>query len=202
MTFKYLVMTALPLTAGLFLLAPPIISLLFLGRGFDPAATGLEVLSLSLVLSFLNISSRYVLTALDRQRQYLHAIVAGVIANVALCAALIPHFGFLGACGAFLGAEATIWVMCRRALAVRPPLRELAREALIPLIAAVGMGLLVFAFRRVNVVALAALGCATYVALLFLLRAFSEEEMRMFRRVLASFPLPGAALLRRAEPRA
>jgi O-antigen/teichoic acid export membrane protein len=201
LNFKWQALSALPLTVGLYLLARPIVALLFKGPDFEPAAAGLQLLSLGLVVMFLNLSSRYVLAALDRQRQYLRAILTGLIVNVVLCAILIPSRGFLGACGAFLGAEVSIWIACHHALGGRVRLNELAGAATKPLLAALGMGLLVYGFRGANVVTLAALGCISYVGLLFLLRTFSEEEMEMFRNVGGSFGLRGAALLRRAENR-
>ena len=201
LNFKWLALSALPLTVGLYLLAPRIVALLFRGRDFEPAAAGLQLLSLGLLVMFLNLSSRYLLAALDRQRHYLRAILLGLIVNIVLCVILIPSLGFLGACGAFLGAEVAIGIACHHALGGRVQLYVLAGAATKPLLAALGMGLLVYPFRGANVVALAAIGCVSYVGLLFLLRTFSDEEMQMFRKLGGSFGLRGTALLRRAEHR-
>jgi O-antigen/teichoic acid export membrane protein len=150
---------------------------------------------------FLNLSARYLLAALNRQRNYLRAIVWGMVVNFALCVFLVPPFGFLGACVAVLGAEVTIQAICYLALDRRVSVRELAAAAARPLLAALGMGLLVAALPRWNVLALAGLGGVAYVALLFLLGTFSEQETQTFRRVGASFGFQGAALLRRAVRR-
>jgi O-antigen/teichoic acid export membrane protein len=201
LNFKWQVLFAAPLTAGLLVLAVPIVSLLFHGRDFRPAATGIAVTSLGLALTFVNVSSRYVLAALDRQRQHFRAILAGLAANVVLCTVLIPPLGFLGACFACLGAEATIWVVCYRALPAHVVrLRELAVQAVKPLVAAAGMGVLLLAFRGANLFVRVAIGCVTYPALLFLLRTFTVEERNILRRLHVSFGLPGAALLWQMEP--
>jgi O-antigen/teichoic acid export membrane protein/glycosyltransferase involved in cell wall biosynthesis len=200
LNFKWQVLLSVPLMVGLFLLARPVVTLLFHGPDFQPAATGLALTSLGLVVFFLNISYRYVLAALDHQRQYFHAIVGGLVANVVLCAVLIPRLGYLGACVAYLGAEATILIVCHHAFSKHVRLRELLAEAVKPLAAGVGMGLLVLAFRGRNVFVLVAIGCVAYPALLLLLRAFSTEEIRVLRRLYASFGLPGADLLLRMEP--
>lgn len=200
LNFKWQVLFSVPLMVGLFLLARPVVRLLFHGRDFQPAATGLAVMSLGLVVFFLNISYRYVLAALDRQRQFLHAILAGLAANVALCAALIPRFGYLGACVAFLGAETAILMVCQHSISKHIRLRELLRVAVKPLAAGAGMGLLVFVFREVNIFVRVAIGCVSYPALLFLLRTFTAEEMRVLLRLYASFGLPGAALFLQMEP--
>ena len=199
LNFKWQVLFSVPLMVGLFLLARPVVCLLFRGRDFQPAATGLAVMSLGLVVFFLNISYRYVLAALDRQRQFFHAILAGLAANVVLCAALIPRLGYLGACVAFLGAEAAIMTVCHHALSKHVRLRDLLKEAVKPFAAGAGMGLLVFAFRGANVFVRVAIGCVSYPAFLFLLRVFTAEEMKALRRLYASFGLPGAALFLRME---
>jgi O-antigen/teichoic acid export membrane protein len=201
LNFKWQVIAALPLTVGLSLVARPIVGLLFKGRDFEPAAVGLQVMSFGLVVLFLNLSSRYVLTALDRQGHYLRAILAGLVANVVLCLVLIPRMGFLGACFAFLGAELTISVVCQHALGGRLRLHDMAGAATKPLLAALGMGLLVFTLRGINVFAIATLGCVSYIGLLFLLRAFSDEELQALHNITVSFGARTIAPLQRVGDR-
>jgi len=197
--FKWQVLLSVPLMVGLFLLARPTVSFLLRGPDFHPAARGLALTSLGMVIFFLNISYRYVLAALDLQRRYFHAIVAGLVTNVVLCAVLIPLFGYLGACAAFLGAEATILMVGHRALSKHVRLRELLIETLKPLAAGVGMGLLVLTLHESHVFVRVAVGCITYPALLFLLQTFTVEEKGILYRLHLSFRLPGAALLWRTE---
>jgi len=201
LNIKWQTISALPLTAGLYVMARPIVALLFRGRDYEPAAAGLRLLSLGLLVMFLNLSSRYVLTALDRQRHYLRAIVVGLIVNVVGCVVLIPRWGFLGACGAFLAAEVAIGIVCHLALAGRVRVTELTGTVAKPLLAAVGMGLLVFALRREGVIAMAVLGAVSYVGFLIVLRVFSGEEIQVFRAVGGSIGLPRAAALQRAGDR-
>jgi len=199
--FKWQVLAALPLAVGLVLLARPIVALLFRGPGFAPAAVGLQVMSLGLVVMFLNISSRYLLAALDRQGRYLRAILLGLVVNVVLCVVLIPRGGFLGACVAFLGAELAIWITCQHALGSRVGLADMAGTAAKPLLAALGMGLLVYTLRGMNVWILVALGAVFYLGFLLLLRAFSDGELETFRKIGASFGVRNVASLQRAGDR-
>jgi len=201
LNFKWQALTALPLSVGLFLLSRPVVAILFRGRTFEPAAAGLQLLSLGLTVMFLNLAFRYLLAALNRQRYYLRAILWGIVVNLALCVFLVPRFGFLGACSAMLGAEVTISTICLVALSGHVGVREQAAAAVRPLLAALGMGLLVAALPGWNLVALAGLGGIAYVALLFLLGTFSEQETQTFRHLGASFGFQGAALLRRAVRR-
>src|SRR5437867_4333983 len=88
-----------------------------------------------------------------------------------------------------------ITVVCLRALSPWVRLSELARDAVKPLPAAVAVGLLLLPFRGANVVLAAMAGGVTYGALLLLLQAFSEDELRSLRRLGVSFGLPGSTSL-------
>lgn len=201
LNFKWQAISALPLAAGLWVLARPVLALLFKGRDFAPAAEGLRLLSLGLPVMFLNLSSRYILTALDRQRDYLRAILVGLIVNVAACVVLIPRFGFLGACGAYLAAEVAVRIVGFRALGGRLHVTELVNAAAKPLLAALGMASLIYVFRGAGVITMAVLGAVSYVGFLIALRAFSGEEVRMFRAMGGSIGLRRTAVLQRAEDR-
>jgi O-antigen/teichoic acid export membrane protein len=188
--FKGQFLMALPLTLALVLLADPLIELFFKGHGFDRAAAALRIMSLGITLLFLNHAARYVLAAIDRQRDYLVAVLVGLGVNAAMCAALIPRFGFAGACLAFLGAEAAIWLVCSQALARHVHPAEIARDAFRPLAAASAAGLWVFALHAAPPW-LVALACAlTYGLVLWWTRALTEKEIALVRGVFQSFVAP------------
>ena len=196
-TSRYVLLLTLPMTVGLMSIADPLIAALFPGRGFERAAAALRVMSPGLLVIFLNLVSRYVLAALDRQRHYLHAVLVGLVVNAALGVALIPSFGFLGACVAYLGAELAIWAVCQRVLSryIRPA--ELAADAAKPLLAAGLMGLLLIVLRGAPVALVVLAGCAAYVALLRLLGAFSDQELDLLRRIPGAVRVPGSIALRK-----
>jgi len=198
---KFQFLAALPLSAGLFLLSKRVVPLLMHHGSFEKAGVALMILSLGLALFFLNLMSRYVLAALDRQRAYLGAIVAGLIVNIALGAALIRSFGFVGACVGVLGGELTVLIVCQHALRRYSPPATLLREAAKPLLAALGMGVVVFLLRHGNLLLLPVVGAIVYVALLLSLKTFSSEELRVLRGVYVSFRLPGSGWLTRTSNR-
>lgn len=190
---KFQFLAALPLGTGLFLLAPRVVPLLLKGEDFHRAALALQVMSVGMPLIFLNLMSRYVLTAFDRQRAYLTAILVGLAVNVAVGLLAIPRFGAAGACGALIGGELAVFVVCLRALAPLLRLNDLVREVARPLAATVAMGVVVFLLRGSNLAAATLLGALAYVAALFLVRAFSSEELRVLKAVAHSFRVPGTA---------
>ena len=196
-TLRYLVLAAFPLSVGLVVLARPLIDVLFRGHGFERAPLALIVLGPVLTPIFLNLAARYVLAALDRQERYLRGVIAGLVTNAAFGAFLIPRFGFMGACLAYAAAELAIAAVCMRALSPYVRLAELARDAARPLVAAAGMAAAMLAVRAAPWPLAAALGCATYAALLRFLGALPDGEIRILQQIPASLPLPLPAALRR-----
>jgi O-antigen/teichoic acid export membrane protein len=200
-TSKYQLLVTLPAMVGLFLLSERVIPLLFHGADFGKAGTALKVMSLGLTFIFLNLMARYVLMALDRQRVYLKAIAAGLVVNAVLSVLLIPHFGFIGACAAYLGAEVAILIVCQLTLSQYVSVADLAREGARPLLAAVGMGLVIASLSSANLFVVVAAGGVAYVALLLVLKVLSPQEFSILRGVYVSFRLPGSAYLSRAGNR-
>lgn len=196
---KFQFLIAFPVSVGLVLLAERLIPLLFHGGGFRQSAIALKVIGLGLTLIFLNLMSRYVLTALNEQRAYLRAIVTGLVVNVATSATLIPSIGFLGACVGLLAGELTVLFGCQWTLRRYLAFGDLLREAWRPLLAALGMGVVVWLLRPLNVFVLPVLGAFVYAALLLMVRALSADELDILRRVYVSFRLPGSARLARGR---
>jgi putative peptidoglycan lipid II flippase len=188
-----------PITVGLFLLAEPIIALLFRGGNMQPAAQGLRIMCLALTLVFLNLTSRYALTAMDRQGDYLKAILVGLVASAGTGLLLIPAHGFLGACAATVAGELAIAAVCHRALAAQLAVRELLADLWRPALAALGMGAILFLLRGAPLLVLVPLGAASYVALLLTLQGLTAEDLRWLGRLYSSLGLPGTKRPARSE---
>jgi len=182
-TLHYVLVAALPLSLGLALLAPALIEMLFHGRGFERSAVALRALCPALPLIFLNLAARYALAALDRQASYLRAVIVGLTVNVALCFALIPFHGFMGACIAYVAAELATWVVCQRALLDLVSPAELLRDAMKPLLATAGMAALVLALHGAPPALVVVVGGVAYPVLLRLLGGITDDELRILGRV-------------------
>ena len=192
---KFQFLAGLPMAVGLFILAPRIVPLLLKGEDFRAAGTALQVISAGLVLIFLNLMARHVLTALDSQRAYFRAIVAGLAANAAVSAALIGPFGAAGACVGLLAGELTVLIVCQHALRRWMPSGDLFRELARPLAAATIMGAVVFALRDAPLFLVPVVGAAVYAAAVLAVRALSAQELAVLRDVYTSFRLPGSGRL-------
>ncbi len=200
-TSKYQLVVTLPLMVGLFMLSERVIPLLFKGADFARAGFTLKLMSLGLAFIFINLMSRYVLAAIDLQKVYLKAVIVGLVANVGIGALLIPGQGFAGACYALLAGEIAILVMCQIALSKYVPVAQLFGYVVRPALAAAGMAAVVWALRATPLAVVVVGGAFSYVALLFLVRAFTPDELRLMRGMLASFGIPGMAAARPAGPR-
>lgn len=198
-TVKYQLIMALPLAVGLALLAERVIPFLFQRGGFLEASDALRVISLGLPLIFLNLTARYLLAALDSQRSYLLAIAVGLVVNVAVTAALARPLGAVGAGLGLLAGELAVFLACQRTLGRYVGIPALLAEAGRPALAALVMGLVVFALRPASVVVVPIVGMAVYVGMLFVLKVFGRDELRVLRGVYVSFGLPGSAYLMKAR---
>jgi O-antigen/teichoic acid export membrane protein len=198
-TVRYQLVMAMPVAIGLSLLAERVIPFLFHKGDFAAASGALKVLSLGLPLIFLNLTSRYVLAALDAQRSYLTAIMAGLAVNVGLSAALAGPFGSVGAALGLLGGELAVFFACQRALGRYVGLRAVLAESVRPALAALVMGGAVLALGRAPLFVIPVIGAAVYVGMLFALRVFGRDELRVLRGVYISFGLPGSEHLMKAR---
>jgi O-antigen/teichoic acid export membrane protein len=192
---KFQFLLAFPITVGLGLLAERLIPVLFHGGGFRQSAVALKIISLGLTFIYMNLMSRYVLAAIDEQRAYLRAIITGLVVNVGTSAALIPSLGFMGACIGLLAGEFTVLIGCQWTLRRYVAWGDLLGEAVRPLAAAFGMGVVVFLLRPLPVLILPFVGAVVYGVLLLAVRALSPGELDILRRVYMSFRLPGSAYL-------
>jgi O-antigen/teichoic acid export membrane protein len=198
-TLRYQLVMAMPIAVGLSLLAERVIPVPVPPRRLRAASGALKVLSLGLPLIFLNLTSRYVLAALDAQRSYLSAIMVGLAVNVGLSAALAGPFGSVGAALGLLGGELAVFIACQRALGRYMGLRAVLAESVRPALAALVMGAAVLALSRAPLFVIPVIGGAVYVGMLFALRVFSRDELRLLRGVYVSFGLPGSEHLMKAR---
>jgi O-antigen/teichoic acid export membrane protein len=196
---KIQLVMAMPIAVGLSLLSERVIPFLFHHGDFTAASGALRVLSLGLPLIFLNLTSRYVLAALDAQRSYLVAIVFGLVVNVGLSAALARPLGAVGACLGLLGGELAVFLACQRTLGRHLAIPAVIAEAARPALAALVMGLVVFGLRSAHLLVAPVVGAVVYAGMLFALRVFGRDELRVLRGVYISFGLPGSAHLMKAR---
>ncbi|AUX23175.1 polysaccharide biosynthesis protein [Sorangium cellulosum] len=186
-------LVGLPVAAGLFVLAPDVIRLVYgTAADYAPAADVLRILACSVPVMFAFQVVTLPLLAAKREVAMVKLLALTLAANVALNLLLLPRYRALGAAGATLAASTgsllASWIMTARWARFVAPGRVLAILAATAL-----MGVAAYAARALaGMWASIAVGVAVYVVLLVALRAVSFRELRalLARRVRAS---PAAA---------
>jgi len=187
---RLLLEIALPLAAGIALLAEPIIAFVG-GREYLPdAAIALSILICYLPLSYANGLTQYVLIAANRQRLLTLAFVGALVFNVVANFALIPRFGYVGAAWVTVLSEVVLLVpfslVARR---VVPGVSILA-EARYPLVATLLMAPVVWWLRdALGPIAAIAAGVVVYPTALWAIGGIDAEQWQVLLTI-----LPGRAV--------
>lgn len=182
-SIKYLLAIALPLAVGGFAAADPIINL-FYGPGFEESVVIFRVIAWHTVMAFVNNVLWRILLARDEQHLALRVQVISGGIRVGLSFLLAPSLGSLGTAWALMGGYAVYTLLhvyyVQRGGARLPFIHLSWRFALAA--AVMGTFTLVFA-QQLNLFILVFLAALIYAGLVFLLRAFSQEDWALFRQV-------------------
>jgi len=194
LSFDFLFMIGMPIVAGIFILAYPIIFLItqpeFLSRldeGVYGSDIALQILVFAMFFAFLNSLFTYSLVSVNKQSHLLWINGSAAILNVVGNFILIPMFGFRGAAFASVGTEAYIlliaWLVARRYLKYSLDFVTFFKT----LLATGVMGVAVYYLREptyelwglqnLNVLLLSVIGAVVYGVMLLLLKAIPEEFM-------------------------
>ncbi|MGA2320226.1 MAG: oligosaccharide flippase family protein [Solirubrobacteraceae bacterium] len=167
-------------TLSLLVAAPFVIEVLG-GKAFGPAVPVLRLQAIALLGGFLAATWSYALLSLRMHGALLRVTIAGLIASIALSAALVPSLGAEGASIAsaaceFVVAGGYLLALERRHAHLRPSLATLPRVAFA---AAAALSALLLPLPSI---ALWAIASAVYLMLLLLLRAFPAELLHVLVR--------------------
>ncbi len=162
---------------------------------YEAAIPAMQLLGLGMVPLFASTLFPYLFAALDEQRRFLLStgICGGL--RLALDAALIPHFGFLGPCIAFLVTEFLIvgvWIVQLGRLGLPLSIMDAVGR---PLLAGAVMAVLLVLMKPLALgwqMAGSAMAGGVYLGVLLLLKTFAAEEITTAREGLA-FARPLAA---------
>lgn len=186
---KYLMAIAFPLGVGIAVTAGQFIPL-FYGDGFTDSVAVLQLLAIIFVPSFLNEVLWRILIVRDEQHLALRTQVAGVVTKLGVSLLIVPLLSYMGTAYALLASQVVytgmhIFFVQRRDKPV-PFIHLIWRFAL----AAGLMGACaLWLSSQFGIFVAVPVAIVLYVALLFLLRAFSAEELVLF-----------SSLLRRRKP--
>jgi O-antigen/teichoic acid export membrane protein len=179
---RYVLFLAVPLAAGAFVLADPLIPAIF-GEAFRASVPVLRVISIVIVLRFHTVVMTNVFVAHHREllRTQLQAVAVVIVVTANLV--LVPRFGFMGTAFASLATEMFLWASYVVAL------RRIGHHSLgtwiwRPIVAAVGMaGLCWISRETLPILAVIAIGVVVYAVAMVALGAIEREDREAFRRL-------------------
>lgn len=171
---------AIPLAIGGTFLAAPIIELLY-GPGYTPAIPAMQLLSWSACFVIIRGTFRQALIASGNQKLDFFSAGLAVLINIGMNLFLIPRYGFLGAALATVLSDG-IWFLSVVIFVIRQVAAvKLMSILAYPLLAALVMGSMLYLLRPVFWPLQAAVGVATYFAVLVVV---GEKEVRSWVRYL------------------
>jgi O-antigen/teichoic acid export membrane protein len=167
-------------TLSLVVAAPFVVEVIG-GKSFGPAVPVLRLQAIALLGGFLAATWSYTLLSLRLHGALLRVTLAGLVASIALSAALVPGLGAKGASIAsavceFVVAGGYMIALARSHAKLRPSLALLPRTAL-----AAGAGACALLLPLANV-AQWAVASVVYLGMLALLRAFPAELLHLLPR--------------------
>ena len=178
-----LLVIALPLSVGLWLLADPLIAFIYRGQ-FVESAVILRMLALLVAPLFLNYLIGFLLNAIDKQGLFTLSGGMAAILNILLNLFLIPLYAHKGAALAtiitqFINLVFISWLAARSGYAV-----AFHRLVPKPFIAAGIMGLALWWLPAMPMVGLVAIGGLLYLAILLFLDGIPKEEFELVLELL------------------
>ena len=180
---KYLFILALPIAAGIFLLADRIILLIY-GTEFTPAAMALQILSLYLPLRVISHVTGWTLASINREP--LRAFSAGIALSLNVCLnfILIPIFGIVGAGSATVISQTLLFTLYFYFVAKHFHRLPLHRIALKPCVSCLVIVLFLLTFAGANLFILIALSAVIYFTILWILKTFDSDDKKILNDLL------------------
>lgn len=181
---------AAPLLVWLWVMAPQLVDLLF-GAAYHEAVPTLRVLACAVPFLFITALYGYLFSAMGQQRFYTLSTGLCLLANLALCAVLIPFWGALGAGVATLVAEAAFClagaVLLFRLGFRMPLLRSVLAPLAVAAISALAL-LLPHPSSLLQAIACSLLYGALYLGLVLITGTLPAAERRQIFALLARRP--------------
>ena len=194
--WRYLSAFSVPSGIGIWLLAEPIISLVY-GKNYfhhDPALFHQAVLIMQifgwfLAIRFIGIGHGNALTTSDRQKLRARMQALSVLFNIILDTILIVFYGPVGAAVATLITEVGIaaFTLFVAAKHVHESLISIL-QGLLPIVAATAVmaGILTLISQHLSVIMLVIFGMGIYLTALWIFRFFTPKDKRLLKEIFSS----------------
>lgn len=185
--FRYLNALGLPIAVGMYLLADPIIRLVYHKSEYLPAGLALQIMAFFLIARFLGNIAGQSLTANDQQKKKVAVELSSLVLLIILNIILINKYGFLGSALATAITEIIIrfcfMIMDFSKLKQSP--RDYLKKIISPILASIVMGIFIYFTKDLfNVIFLTLCGILIYGISLWLFRFFQEYDKQLFKQLI------------------
>jgi O-antigen/teichoic acid export membrane protein len=179
---RYLLVLALPIALGTWVLADQIVPFLFRAQ-YLPAVAALRIVIWVVPLMFASEFLGYVIVIAGNERRVARALIVSTALNIVVNLILVPRFGFRAAAVMTVATEAVLvgqylWLL--RGLVGQFSWRSLLAR---PLLAAVGMGAVVALPLGLPLLLNVGLGALAYAVLLLALGVVGRDELSFIRNL-------------------
>jgi O-antigen/teichoic acid export membrane protein len=182
LSFKYLFIIILPISAGIFLLSERIILLLFTSE-YIPSIGALRILTWLQIFAFLGWLSGVILNSMNKQKLFTYAVGIGALINIILNLILIPTLSLYGAAIATLITQiivfSVLFYLNNKYLGSIK--LDFATKAII---ATVFMSLSVLAMNKLTLAIIIPAGALVYFTAFYLIKGFSEEDKEILSSII------------------
>jgi len=181
---KAVIGVGLPLSAGTFMLASPVVDLA-LGPQFTEAAAVLRFFAPLILLALLNSLALYYMTSVNRQNTTLFMVAATTVMNVIINVMVIPAYGIYGAATATIVSESVCFILF---LIVAPQLIRSASPGMVVkavLMTAIMCAVIcLFDLMHINIFLNIGIGIGVYAAAAWTVRFFDADDRQIMHSIM------------------
>ena len=190
MTFKFLLLLALPIAAGITILADKIILLVY-RSGFSGSILALRILIWSTALIFLNSLLGFVLYSTNKQKIALVTTGIVVLLNIILNYLFIPKFSYIASSYIAVITQLLVFICYFSSISNSIHRVNFIHLFLRPLLSVIVMSFFIYHLRNLNLFILILSAALIYSAMLVILKTFSAKDKKVLKE-LTSFSKGGA----------
>lgn len=170
--------------AVLFIIWPRILILALLGKKFIGAELAMQWFGVAFVPMFVSALSPFIYTALRLTTVFCLATAVAVFMRVGADLAVVPSLGYIGGCMVAVFTEIVAFAILAYFLKRKGHPLRMADFLVKPVLAGLVMAAILFPARQLpllEALPVAAAAGIAYLGALFLLRTFSNDELRLMR---------------------
>ncbi|WP_414469056.1 flippase [Methanobacterium sp. ACI-7] len=182
-SFKYTLIICAPVTVIISLLSPQIIELIY-GQAYIPSSFALSILVWTIIFVSLNGISANLLGSVNRQLTMIKIIAIGIFINITAGFLLINKFSFIGASIATVITDIIVMFILLYTI-IKMDYADYSLFKDIPkiLTSILVMIMVIASFNGFNVVYNVSLSLIVYLITLYLIKAFDDNDILMFKRI-------------------